>query len=63
VKKHLAGWVDAPIRTDDTANDCMQSRFQLQRYFRFSQTMLSFTTAAHFTWLGHAHLHIITPSH
>lgn len=60
VKKHLRGLVDAPARNDDTANGWMQSRFSAQPDFRFSQIMLFFTTAAHFTWLLHVHLHIIT---
>jgi hypothetical protein len=50
------------MRNDDTAYGGMQSRFQLQRYLRFSQIMLFFITAAHFTRLGHVHLHIITSS-
>jgi hypothetical protein len=58
VKKHLRGLVDASVRKDDTAWGCMQFRFQLQRYIRFSQIMLFFTTAAHFAWLLHVHLHI-----
>jgi hypothetical protein len=60
VKKHLRGLVDASARNDDTAYGCMQSRFLLQPYFRFSQIMNFFTTAAHFTRLLHVHLHIIT---
>jgi hypothetical protein len=60
VKQHLSGLVDAPVRVDDTAYGCLQSQFQLQRDFRFSQSMLFFTTAAHFTWLRHVHLHITT---
>ena len=60
VKKHLRGLVDAPVRNDDTAHGCMQSRFQLQRNFRISRSMLFFTTAAHFTWFRHVHLHITT---
>ena len=60
VKKHLRGLIDAPARNDDTAYGWMQSRFSVQPDFRFSQIMLFFTTAAHFTWLLHVHLHIIT---
>ena len=60
MKKHLRGLVDASARNDDTAYGCMQFRFLLQPYFRFSQIMLFFTTPAHFTWLLHVHLHIIT---
>jgi hypothetical protein len=60
VKKHLRGLVDASARNDDTAPGCMQFCFQLQRNIRFSQIMLFFTTAAHFTWLLHVHLHIST---
>jgi len=63
VKKHLRGLVDASVRHDDTAQACMQICFQLQRYIRFSQIMLFFTTAAHFTWLLHVHRHITTSIH
>jgi hypothetical protein len=60
VKKHPGGLVDASVRNDDRAYGCMQCCILKQRFLSFSQIMLFFTTAAHFTWLLHVHLHIIT---
>ena len=60
VKKHLTGTGIVPIRFDDMAYACMHPPCPIQFPRHCGRIVLFAIKAAHFTWLLHVHLHIIT---